>query len=91
LLPVLFSIYILATRVDWIVFSDSKKGDVFLSSLYLVIFSIHFLGLFISFRSFKATVLLNQNDEEIMNDEDDRYAMHNSDKNVKECDASKAT
>lgn len=91
LLPVLFSTYVLATKVDWIVFSDSKKGDVFISSLYLVIFSIHFLGLFISFSSFRATVLLNQNDEEIMNDEDDRYTMHNSDKNVQECDASKAT
>ncbi len=90
LLPVLFIIYVLATKVDWIVFSDSKQGDVFISSLYLVIFSIHFLGLFISFRSFRATVLLNQDDEEIMNEEDDRYTMHKSDKNVQECDATKA-
>jgi len=90
LLPVLFIIYVLATKVDWIVFSDSKKGDVFVSSLYLVIFSIHFLGLYISFRSFRATVLLNQGDDEIMNEEDDHYSMHKNDKNVQECDATKA-
>jgi hypothetical protein len=90
LLPVLFSIYVLATKVDWIVFSDSKKGNVFISSLYLVIFSIHFLGLFISFRSFRATVLLNPDDEEIMNEENDRYTMPNSDKNAQVSDTTKA-
>jgi hypothetical protein len=79
LLPVLFSIYVLATKVDWIIFSDSKKGDLFISSLYLVVFAIHFLGLFISFRSFRATVLLNRNDDEIMNEEGNGYTMPHSD------------
>jgi hypothetical protein len=72
LLPVIFSVYVLATKVDWAIFSDSKKGDVFMSSLYLVIFSIHFIGLVSSFQSFRATVLLNRDDEEIMNAENDR-------------------
>jgi hypothetical protein len=79
LLPVLFSVYVLATKVDWIIFSDSKKGDLFISSLYLVVFAIHFLGLFISFRSFRATVLLNRNDDEIMNEEGNGYTMPHSD------------
>lgn len=82
LLPVLFSVYVLTTKVDWIVFSDSKKGDVLVSSLYLVIFAIHFLGLFISFQSFRATVLLNQNDDEIMNEDDDGFVIENKEQNM---------
>jgi hypothetical protein len=60
-----------------------------MSSLYLVIFSIHFIGLVSSFQSFRATVLLNKNDEEIMNTENDGSKMYKSDSNVQECDASK--
>lgn len=90
LLPVSFIVYVLATRVDWIVFKDTKKGNVGLTSLYLVIFFLHFLGLLISFQSFRATVLLNQNDEEVMNEDDETYTLPNSDKNVQECDAPKA-
>jgi hypothetical protein len=82
LLPVLFSIYVLTTKVDWVVFSDSKKGDVFISSLYLVIFFIHFLGLVISFQSFRATVLLNRNDEEVMNDNNNPYTTHEKKRNA---------
>jgi hypothetical protein len=86
LLPVLFSIYILATRVDWIVFSHSKKGDVFISSLYLIISPFTFLDSSSASGALEQTVLLNQGNEEIMNNEDDGYAMHGSDVNVEECD-----
>jgi hypothetical protein len=64
LLPAIFISYVLSTRVDWIIFSDTKRGDVFLSSIYLVIFFLHVIGLVISFQSFRATVLLNRNDKE---------------------------
>lgn len=74
LLPLIFISYVLITRVDWVIFRDAKRGDVFVSSLYLVIFFLHIIGLFISFQSFRATVLLNQNNSQIMNDEIDNGA-----------------
>lgn len=75
LLPVLFIIYVLSTKVDWVVFKDTKRGNVAVTSLYLVIFFLHFIGLFISFQSFRATVLLNKNDEEVMNAKEDVYTV----------------
>jgi len=90
LLPVLFIVCVLYNKVDWIIFRYPKQGDVFISSLYLVIFFIHLIGLVISFQSFRATVLLNRNDAEVMNVESDTSAMLNCDKNAQECDATKA-
>jgi hypothetical protein len=65
---VIFIIYVLSTKIDWSVFKDAKRGNAALTSLYLVIFALHCIGLVISFQSFRATVLLNKNDKEIMND-----------------------
>lgn len=80
LLPAIFITYVLSTKVDWVVFKDTKRGDVVLSSLYLVIFFLHIIGLFISFQSFRATVLLNQENKEVLNNEEDTYVMHESDR-----------
>ena len=82
LLPLIFITYVLSTRVDWVIFNDTKKGNVFLSSIYLVIFFLHLIGLFISFQSFRATLFLNRNDKEIMNYENDTTAMSNSSKRL---------
>lgn len=90
LLPLIFIAYVLATKVDWIVFKDPKRGNAALVSLYLVIFFLHVIGLFISFQSFRATVRLNRNDEEILNSDDEVYIMPNSDRNVQVSDATKA-
>ena len=89
LLPVVFIGYVLYNKVDWIVFKYPKQCNAFISSLYLVIFFIHLIGLVISFQSFRATILLNQNDQEIMSGKNDTPTMLNSDKNVQECDATK--
>src|SRR5215203_3713749 len=82
LLPGICISYVISTRVDWVIFRNTKSGNVVLSSLYLVIFFLHIIGLFISFQSFRATVLLNHNDKEIMNEQIDKAAMLNNDKNV---------
>lgn len=68
LLPLLFMVYVLSTKVNWAIFKDMKKGSPFVTSLYLVIFFLHVIGLVISFQSFRATVIRNQNEAEIMNE-----------------------
>ena len=81
LLPLIFIFFVLSTRVDWIVFKDTKKGNVAVSSLYLVIFFLHLIGIYSSFQSFRATVVLNKNDEEVMNIEEDIDPLLRSAKN----------
>jgi hypothetical protein len=82
LLPYSFIAYVLATEIDWVLFRDSKQGNMVLSSLYLFTFFLHFIGLIISFQSFRATVLLNKNDEEVMNAKEDVYSVVNADSNA---------
>ncbi|HWI91176.1 MAG TPA: hypothetical protein VNT20_07865 [Flavisolibacter sp.] len=90
LLPLIFIAYVLATKVDWIVFKNPKMGDGALVSIYLVIFFLHVIGLFISFQSFRATVRLNRNDKEILNSDDEAHTMSNSDRNVQVSDTTGA-
>jgi hypothetical protein len=79
LLPYSFIAFIFIVLVDW-------KVHV-LAALYCVTFFFHVIGPIISFQSFRATVLLNPNDKEIMNDESGDAIMRNSDKNAQVCDA----
>lgn len=73
LLPYSCIAYVLATQVDWAVFRNTEYGNPILTSLWLIIFFFHFIGLIIGYQSFRATVLTNKNNEEIMNyaEEDD--------------------
>lgn len=90
LLPYSFIVYVLYNQVDWIIFKDSRYGDVVLSSLYLFTFFLHFIGLIIGFQSFRATVLLNRNRKEVLNGENDRSLEQIGDKDRRECNATKA-
>jgi hypothetical protein len=85
LLPYSFIAFVFIVQVDWQIPP--------MAALYSVTFFFHVIGPIISFQSFRATVLLNPNDKEIMNEENDGYTMLNIDKNVKDpisigCDAS---
>ena len=90
LLPYCFITYVLATKPDWSVFSDPKHGDVFITSFYFAIFFLHIIGLIISFQSFRATVISNKNEKEIMNDVRDDSAMLHRDRNVQVSDTTEA-
>lgn len=77
--------YILETQIEWAVFRNTKYGNPVLTSYYLVIFFFHFIGLIIGFQSFRATVLRNKNNDEIMNGQDDHSPL-NKDADVQESD-----
>jgi hypothetical protein len=82
LLPYCFIAFVFSVIVEW--------SFPALAAVYAVLFFFHVIGPIISFQSFRATVLLNNGDSEIMNNEDDPEPMPNSDKKVQECDTTKA-
>lgn len=82
LLPVPFIIGVVFYKVDWIIFRDPKQGDSFISVLYLVVFFLHLIGLVIGFQSFRATVLLNRNNEEILNREAGSFKTGNTETDI---------
>ena len=70
LLPYAFIAFVLIVVVDWRL--------PILAAQYCVIFFLHFIGPIISFQSFRATVLLNKNDKQIMNIENNVLSSNNN-------------
>jgi hypothetical protein len=89
LLPYACIAFILAKQIDWEVYK-TDKGAMLLSILYFITFFLHFIGLIIGYQSFRATVVINKNDKEVMNVPDDEGLLLNSDKTVQVSDPSLA-